>query len=207
MTEIPAGYIRNAQGHLVPEHLISERDKRADALVRQLVGEARALNEALADFRAKAMASIQDFRDWSIRKAGVKSRARKGCCTLYSIDGLLRVELQTSGVLAIDERIEAVRTLLQEALADMSEGARDAAALREVVAAAFAVDGDGGMNVGKVLSLRRYKVSHPKWRKAMQVLGEATQEVARASYVRFYVREGDEQTPRWVPIPLALSAV
>lgn len=203
----PLGGWLNIDGNEVPLDLVAPRDKKAEELVRRLLTEASALNETLAQFRERAMADIQDFRDWSIRKCGIRSRAKKGCCTLYSYDGSLRVDLHTAGVLSLNERIEAVRAHIAECLDDITAGAADVAATRALVDAAFATDSAGGLNVGKVLSLRRVRIKHPAWVKAMKALAEATEEIGRASYVRFYRREGSGPRPKWVAIPLALSAV
>lgn len=136
----PLGGWLNIDGNEVPLDLVAPRDKKAEELVRRLLTEASALNETLAQFRERAMADIQDFRDWSIRKCGIRSRAKKGCCTLYSYDGSLRVDLHTAGVLSLNERIEAVRAHIAECLDDITAGAADVAATRALVDAAFATD-------------------------------------------------------------------
>lgn len=56
---IPAGYRRNAQGHLVPADTIKPVDDMRDELVNTLFDEARQLRRQMAEFKLRAMQQIQ----------------------------------------------------------------------------------------------------------------------------------------------------
>ncbi|CRL43977.1 hypothetical protein SGGMMB4_00775 [Sodalis glossinidius str. 'morsitans'] len=84
---IPAGYRRNAQGHLVPADTIKPVDKLSDELVNALFDEARQLRCQMAAFKQRAMQQISDFIDLSAAEYGVNYGATKGNVTLTSFDG------------------------------------------------------------------------------------------------------------------------
>lgn len=50
---IPAGFVRNAIGHLVPVDQVREHDKLRDCVARDLGAEAEQLSAALARFKKK----------------------------------------------------------------------------------------------------------------------------------------------------------
>lgn len=58
--------------------------------------------------------------------------------------------------------------------------------------------------VADILELRRVKIDHPKWKVAMQAIGDSLAFVESCIYYRFYVR--DDQG-KYVQIPLDFSVV
>ena len=75
---IPAGYLQNAQGHLVPEHQVREHDKLRDSVARDLAGTAIRLNAELKAFKHKALADIADLIAVSAERYGVTLGGKKG---------------------------------------------------------------------------------------------------------------------------------
>ena len=70
--EIPAGFVKNAAGHLVPEHQVRDQDKLRDNVARDLAAQAVAISESMAAFKAKALADIEDLISISLERYGVK---------------------------------------------------------------------------------------------------------------------------------------
>ena len=88
--------------------------------------------------------------------------------------------------------MQAAKALIDEALHDMLAGVTDAD-VWTIVQAAFATDKEGNISTGKVLGLRRLKISHPKWQQAMDAVADSLQILTSKAYVRVYRRddEGD----------------
>lgn len=205
MTEqtIPAGYWRDAKGCLIPESMIKPIDKERDRMVNELVGKARSVSDVLAKFKAEAFGDIAAFIDLSAEQYQAQLGGKKGNLTLYSFDGKYRIQRAIQDRIAFDERLQAARVLIDECLADWTEGASPE--LQAIVNQAFDTDKEGQINTGRVLSLRRLDIKDERWLRAMNAIGEAVQVVGSKSYIRVYERIGE--TDQYQPIALDIAGV
>jgi len=183
---IPAGHRQDAQGRLVPESQIKPIDKTRDDLVRELFDKATALHKAMAAFKLAAFADIAAFVDLSAEQYGVNLGGQKGNVQLLSFDGSLRVQRAIAETIVFDERLQAAKELIDECLREWTADARPEIAV--LVQDAFRVDQAGNIRTGSVLALRRLDIQDPRWRRAMDAIGDAVQVVGSRSYVRFYKR-------------------
>ncbi len=200
---IPTGYWRDAKGCLIPESMIKPIDKERDRLVRELVGKARGVSEVLARFKGEAFGDIAAFIDLSAEQYQAQLGGKKGNLTLYSFDGRYRIQRAIQDRIAFDERLQAARVLIDECLADWTEGASPE--LQAIVNQAFDTDKEGQINTGRVLSLRRLDIKDERWLRAMNAIGEAVQVVGSKSYIRVYERIGE--TDQYQPIALDIAGV
>lgn len=200
---IPTGYWRDAKGCLIPESMIKPIDKERDRLVRELVGKARGVSEVLARFKGEAFGDIAAFIDLSAEQYQAQLGGKKGNLTLYSFDGKYRIQRAIQDRIAFDERLQAARVLIDECLADWTEGASPE--LQAIVNQAFDTDKEGQINTGRVLSLRRLDIKDERWLRAMNAIGEAVQVVGSKSYIRVYERIGE--TDQYQPIALDIAGV
>ncbi|MFX2607038.1 DUF3164 family protein [Enterobacter mori] len=204
-TKTPAqeGYWVDARGALVPVGVIKEMDRDRDALVGELVERAVAASAVLLDLKLRAFADIQAFIDLSAEKYGAIKGGKKGNATFYTFDGRFKIQRAMQDRIALDERIQTAKALIDECLADWTEDARPE--LKVIVNEAFDTDKEGNINTGRVLALRRYDIEDPRWKQAMTAIGEAVQVVGSRSYIRVYERVGDSDQYR--PIPLDIAGV
>lgn len=200
---VPAGYWKDAKGCLIPESMIKPIDKERDRLVNELVGKARGVTDVLAKFKAEAFGDIAAFLDLSAEQYDAKLGGKKGNLTLYSFDGRYRIQRAIQDRIAFDERLQAARVLIDECLADWTEGASPE--LQAIVNQAFDTDKEGQINTGRVLSLRRLDIKDERWQRAMTAIGEAVQVVGSKSYIRVYERIGE--TDQYQPIALDIAGV
>lgn len=200
---VPAGYWKDAKGCLIPESMIKPIDKARDRLVNELVGKARGVTDVLAKFKAEAFGDIAAFLDLSAEQYDAKLGGKKGNLTLYSFDGKYRIQRAIQDRIAFDERLQAARVLIDECLADWTEGASPE--LQAIVNQAFDTDKEGQINTGRVLSLRRLDIKDERWQRAMTAIGEAVQVVGSKSYIRVYERIGE--TDQYQPIALDIAGV
>ncbi|MGJ3447248.1 DUF3164 family protein [Enterobacter sp. PTB] len=200
---IPAGFWEDARGALIPESVIKPVDKERDALVKSLVERAKPLQEALHKFKQDAFADIEALIDLSAEQYGAKVGGRKGNVTLYSFDGRYKVQRAMQESIAFDERIQAAKALIDACVAEWTQDARPE--LLAIIDRAFSADKAGEINPARVLSLRRYEITDPRWIEAMSALSEAVQVVGSKSYIRLYERIGD--TDQYIPISLDIAGV
>ncbi|URI06650.1 DUF3164 family protein [Aquincola tertiaricarbonis] len=133
-TPVPAGYMQDAKGRLVPANMVKPIDKLRDQLVVALVKQATDLSAILASFKRVAFADIDAFVQTSAEQYDVKLRGNKGNLTLYSYDGRYKVVRQVADVLTYDERMQAAKQLLDDYITErVTEGAVEDDHYRDVM--------------------------------------------------------------------------
>ncbi|MBS9438968.1 DUF3164 family protein [Photorhabdus noenieputensis] len=201
--QVPESYWVDAKGVLTPVSIIKAIDLERDNLVGEIVEQAITVNSALAELKLRAFADIQAFVDLSAEKYGATKGGKKGNVTLYSYDGRFKIQRAMQDRIAFDERLQAAKSLIDECLADWTEGARPE--IHALISQAFSTDKEGDINTGRVLGLRRLDIDDERWNKAMIAIGEALQVIGSKSYIRIYERVGD--TDQYKPIPLDIAGV
>ncbi|RQO63136.1 sulfate transporter [Paucibacter sp. KBW04] len=202
-TDVPTGFMRDAQGRLVPESMVKPIDKLRDQTVRDLIGKALVINKALAEYKARAFADIAAMVITSAEQFEVKLGGDKGNVTLYSFDGEFKVVRQVQENIKFDERLKAAKALIDECITEWSDGSSDE--IKVLINDAFQVNAEGDVNTNRVLGLRRLNIRAPKWLRAMDAIGESFSVVGSRSYVRLYRRVGD--TDKYQAITLDLASV
>lgn len=202
-TTIPAGYVRDAKGRMVPATLVKPIDQLRDQTVLSLIDDAKRVAQVLAEFKAKAFNDIGAFVETSLEQYGVKSGGSKGNVTLVTFDGRYKIVRQIQEHLQFDERLQAAKQLIDECIQDWTQGSRDE--IKALINEAFQVDKEGKINTGRVLGLRRLNIQHDKWRTAMQAIVDSVQVTGTKPYVRFYERVGDSD--QYVAIRLDIASI
>lgn len=202
-TPVPAGFVKNAAGHLVPEHQVREHDKLRDGVARDLAEQAVAINSLLAGFKKKALADIEDLIAISHERYGVTVGGKKGNASITTYDGEFKVERAMAERITFTDEILAAKELIDVCIRKWSEGANNH--LRVLVDRAFRANKQGQIKTGDVLSLLRIEIDDPDWQRAMDALRDSIQVNGTAVYIRVYQRVGD--TERYLPINLNIAAV
>jgi hypothetical protein len=186
---IPAGYMKDAQGRLVPIEAIRPVDLARNDLVMESMEKAQEMAAALARFKGSVMDDIQAFCELSAEKYNAKLGGKKGNVTLFSFDGRYKMMRSIDDFIVFDERLQAAKSLIDECLKRWSEGSN--ANLRTIVNDAFQVDKAGRINTNRVLGLRRIDIQDDTWAQAMLAISESVQVISSKAYVRFYERLPD----------------
>ena len=200
--EIPAGYLRNAAGHLVPLDLVSEIDKTRNSLVLEIVSKANDLRALMSDFKADTFGDIQAFAELSAEKYGVKLGGVKGNITLHSFDGRYQIRLAQADIKIFDERLQAAKELVDACIHRWTEGSR--AEIKALVEHAFQTDREGKISLGRIYTLMQLEIEDHEWQTAMQALRDSMQVVSTKAYLRLYERD---QTGTFRQLALDLAGV
>jgi hypothetical protein len=200
-TTTPEGYVRDAQGRLVPESMVKPIDKLRDQTVHQIVKSAMQVNESLRQLKMRAFDDIAAFVDTSVEQFGVRPGGNKGNVTLHTFDGRFKVIRSNHDTIKFDERLRAAKALIDECITAWSEGSRDE--IKVLVNDAFRVDKEGDVSTSRVLGLRRLNIVDPKWQRAMQAISESFSVVGSRLYVRVYERVGDSEEYKQIPLDIA----
>ena len=201
--DIPAGYLENARGDLVPESKVSELDKLKTQVVTDLCEMAQAQSQGLREFKLKAFSDMAALATLCLEKYGVQVGGEKGNATFSSFDGRYQVKRQMQDHIVFGVEITAAKALIDECVREWSRGASDNIAA--LVAHAFQTDKQGQINVGRVLSLRQLVIDDPKWKRAMDALADSMHTQGTKAYVRFFKR--NDTTGAMEPIVLDVAAV
>lgn len=119
---IPAGFVMNAAGHLVPEHQVREHDKLRDGVARDLGNAAEHISALLADFKKQALADIADLIAVSSERYGVQLGGQKGNVSITTYDGQYKIERAYADRIVFTEEILAARELINQCISTWSEG-------------------------------------------------------------------------------------
>jgi hypothetical protein len=195
-------YWLDQRGSLVPAEKIGELDKLRDDVVREMLGVALPLSDALRKAKASVYSTLDTFLAMSSEQYGVKRKGTKGNVTLLTFDGRYKVALCYNDVFAFDERLQTAKELIDSCLIRWADGA--SANLVAVVKEAFRVDKKGKLDVRRILELRRYEIHDEQWRQAMEAISDSITVQNTRRYVRFYERHGEDE---WRQVALDWSSI
>ena len=201
-TPIPAGYLKDAQERLVPVSTIKPQRILEHELVERLCESARALNRALAEFKACSLSEVMNFRDLVAAEYGAEIGGAKGNMTLSTYDGREQVQVQVSETLAFGPELSAAKELIDGCLQRWTKEADDK--VRVLVEHAFQVNKMGRIDTQRVLSLRQIAIEDADWKRAMDAISDALRVRSSTTYIRFY--EATEKSPV-AQIPLSLAVL
>ncbi|ANK79413.1 MAG: sulfate transporter [Rhizobiales bacterium NRL2] len=200
--EIPAGFIMDAKGRLVPEDMVKDHERLEDQTVRKILGYAEELNAQIARFRGHTFDDVATFMDLLSEKYGVTRGGKKGNVTLTTFDGCMKVSVQVQDSLTFGPELQVAKELFDACISAWSEGAD--AKIRTLVDHAFQVDKEGRINREALFGLRRLEIDDDGWRQAIAALNDSIRIQGSREYVRFYKR--DHPREPWTPVTIDLAS-
>ncbi|UWS78494.1 DUF3164 family protein [Phaeobacter sp. G2] len=194
-------YRTNAKGSLVPAELVKAQDALQDETVRKMIGYGKALSEQIARFKAHTFNDISAFEALLAQEYDATVGGKKGNKTLFSYDGLYKVQVQIAESFDFGPELQIAKGLVDECL---NEWAADSGPeLRAIVTKAFNTDKEGQINRSEIFMLLNLDIADERWKRAMQAIRDAMRVVGSKTYVRFYERAS--QTAAWEAITIDLS--
>jgi len=199
---IPAGYMRDAKGRLVPDALVRPEDKLEDQMVRKILVYADELSAQIARFKGHTFDDVGAYLALLAEKYGAGRGGSKGNMTFTSYDGTCKVQVQVADTIVFGPGLQVARQLIDECIAEWAEGSR--AEIRALVEHAFRTDKEGLVNREAIFALRRIDIADGRWRTAMAAITDSIRVAGSKTYVRFY-RRPDPQG-KWEPVTIDLAA-
>lgn len=198
---IPAGYMKNAMGHLVPEANVREQDKLRDQVALSLAADAIKISEQLTAFKKKALGDIADLVKIAGERYGATLGGKKGNIAVDTYDGKYRIQRSVANLIKFTEEMEAAKGLI---LGCFKRWGKDSNPhMQTLVERAFAPGRSGQLKTAAVLDLLRIEFDDAEWKMAMQALKDSIAADGTAIYVRVYERIGDSDKFKAVPLDLA----
>lgn len=194
-------YMENAQGAMIPITSIKEIDLLRNDIVIDLVVRAFETSNKIKDFKEYSFHEIAEFVKLSAEQYGAKIGGKKGNVSLVSYDGKYKIIRSYADNIVFDERLMAAKALIDECIHEWSNGANDK--IITLVNHAFQTDNEGKVSTSKVLGLKRLKINDEKWLNAMLAISDSINITNSKGYLRFYVRVGDSDQYKAIPISIA----
>lgn len=198
---IPAGFVRNAVGHLVPVDQVREQDKLRDQVAIGLSQEAKALSLALKNFKKKALGDVADLISIAGERYGVQMGGKKGNVTIATYDGKFKVVRSYADRLAFTEEMEVAKVLVYDCIKAWSKGADNH--LLAIVDRVFSPNRNGQIKTSDVLDLLRLEIDDEGWKSAMQAVKDSILVSGSSVYIRVYERINGTDEYRAIPLDLA----
>jgi hypothetical protein len=200
-TAIPAGFMEDTHGRLVPESMVKEQDKLRDQCVIDLVKTAQHINQQLTEFKRRALADIGDLLQIAADKYEVTLGGKKGNVSLASFNGKFKIQRVFAEQIHFSEELEAAKELFAECLDKWTENAD--VNVRALVDRAFRTTRSGQIKTAELLGLLQLDIDDIDWQRATTALKDSIRVSGSTVYVRVYERIGDSDKYRQIPLDLA----
>lgn len=99
---IPAGYLKDNLGRLVPIENVEPIDLERHELVLELMQKAKELQQAMLKFKLDAFGDVAAMVELSLEQYGVKVGGKKGNVSLTSFDGKYKVQRSIAEHISFD---------------------------------------------------------------------------------------------------------
>lgn len=203
VSPVPEGYMVDNKGRYVPLKMVKPADKLEDQLVQKCLGYADELSARIARFKGHTFDDVGAFMDLLREEYGVTRGGQKGNITLTSYDGCQKVQIAVQDHLTFGPQLQIAKDLIDECIADWSEGANDA--ICALVKHAFNVEKEGLVNREALFQLRRIDIDDERWKQAVQAINDSIRTIGSKTYTRFYRRE--KPTDKWQAVSIDLASV
>lgn len=195
----------NKRGEPVHPDLVPHEEKLKTELVNKIIRRAEKGVDVMTHFKRYVTDEIGDYMSMMREKYGLDPmrNSPKGNISIESYDGLAKIQIAVAQHIDFDEKLTLAKEKIDEYLKEIT--AEASADIQTLITKVFDVDKQGNVNAKMILSLKGYKISHPKWKEAMQIIDEAVEIVGSKSYIRFMKRKSVDE--KWENVSLDFASM
>jgi len=194
-------YMPTAKGGLMPIEMVKPLDLLKDGVVRKVMGYAIALSQQVSRFLGHTFRDIGSLEALMAQEYGAKLGGAKGNITLYTYDGLFKIEVRVQDHLDFGPEVQIAKALFDECLVEWSADSR--AEIRSLVTDAFRTDKAGQISRSGIFTLLRTESDDPRWNEALRALRDAMIVIGSKTYVRMWMRPTCDA--RWSSVTIDLA--
>lgn len=199
----------NHRGEVIPVRYIPALEIEEDKIAEKLINEAQKVSNKLKELKQKAFDMADAFyakkRDEKLnaktQKEGSEKKQPKGNYTITSFDKSLKIEVNINDVIEFDDDINLAQEKIAEFLDNLTQDAHKD--LRVIVMNAFRTR-KGKLDKGRVLELQNYKIEHPVWLEAMELIKSSIETNRTRRYMKMWIRD---ENGKYNEIPLSFPAI
>lgn len=205
-------------GQMVPAQYVPAYDKLRDQIAQRIAKRWQDEEKRLAKVKAETIADIDKLLEAAAKEANVNLGGEKGNCQFRSFDGTITIGRDRQYHSEFDERFKFAQQLIMEAVKEMNEQVKSLVSesnskaaelisnvqnLSEISTRAFTPRRNGKIDNRRIRELKTYKVDHPKWHQAIDLLNECERTVAYRDYIRVAVRHSPDAKPTAIILDIA----
>jgi len=202
MSKITTTYT-DPSGAVVPAKYVKAYDKLRDRTARRIAAEWREEQVRLEALKKRTLTAIAALQEAAAASVDVKALGgTKGNIQFRSFDGSITVSLDNARRTEFDERLKLAQQLIMEAVQEIAADVRNAD-LVEIATRAFQPRKSGNLDMQRIRDLRTYKVTHPKWVKACEIISECERTIGHCQYIRVAERADPNAKPDYINLDMA----
>ncbi len=197
-------HMTDAKGEQVPIAYVKPYDRNRDRAARRILAKWEKARAAVEKVYRETVADIEKIEaDAAEGRKGTRALGTRGNFQFQSFDGLIQISRSARYDIRFDERFRVAQGIIFE-LVDEKAVAIDpdaAEMLREI----FRPNSDGVLSKSKVLGLFRWKVRHPRWIEAMDLIRESIESRRGKNLLR--VTSKAHRDADWQNVAIDIAAV
>lgn len=200
---IPDGYIKKANGDIVPRHKIKEQDWLRDEVARNIGETAEVVSQSIIHLKKEAGNELEDLVSIAADKYGVELGGKLGNLTVKTVDGQYKVTRKISNNITFTEEIHAAKAMIDECVIRWSNGSEKN--LITAVNNTFKTNQKGHLIKEKIFEMLRWNIEDDdEWDNAMKAVSDSILNDSTTTYINVYKLDNDD---KYQPIPLSISGV
>jgi hypothetical protein len=193
----------NAQGQTVPAQYLSEYEKLRDKIARKIAVVFIAEQAKLRSIKESVFALVAQLQAAALKDTDVERLGGdQGYIQFRSFDGLVTVRVDNAKRTEFDERLQIAQQLVIEAVKELSGYAKHAD-LVEISTKAFQPRRNGNLDMQRIRELKTYKVEHPKWKQAVEIINECERVIGHRRYIRVSIKADRNSEPENIILDIA----
>lgn len=192
-------YWQDGEELWVPLKHISQEDRQRDALVMELIADARKLQMLVKSTKQMMEAKLEDYLAHLAEQYGEEWQ---GNARIRDFSQTLEVEVSSAKLLTFDEKLSIAKAKVDACISKWSKNSRTE--IIALVNQAFRVNQKGQMDVKALLKLPTLAINDEEWVEAMEIIKDSVTVWSTRQYLNFRVKGEDG---KWLAIPLNFSRI
>lgn len=189
-------------GDAIHPERVSVEDKLKDEMISKILLAATDVTRVIKKFKDDAYDEVDSYFTLLLSEYGVESKKGAKGYTLENFSGTAKIQVATADNINFDEKLQIAKAKIDECIHEIM---KDVASIdgQQLITKAFEVDKKGEVNPRKILALRAYNISNPKWIEAMEIIADSLEVVSSKEYIRFYTRNNTKESYKQVTLDIA----
>jgi len=189
-------------GKSIHPERVNIEDKLKDEMIESILKKATAVTETIKKFKDEAYDEVDSYFDLLLEKYAVENKKGTKVYTLENFSGTAKIQVATADNIMFDEKLQIAKKKIDECIHEILKDVHSIDG-QQLINNAFEVDKKGEIKPRKILELRSYNITHPKWLEAMEIIAESIEIVSTKEYIRFYTRNNTTEAYKQVTLDIA----
>lgn len=202
MAKQPTKYMTDRFGDQIPTRIVSNYDLKRDKTVKRILRRYLEAQAVLERVKVETIKDLDILEQAALAEAGIRDfKSKGGNSTVYSYDGLVSVQIKNRTFSGMDERAHVAKQMLEEFVAELTEGQEKDDIVQIVNSLLDTRSGD--INRTAALRVIKLNLKSEKFRQAKELLQDSMFAALSKTYIYVEQREGRESEPVQILLDIA----